>query len=411
MAGFGSIQEESRGPRGPWRDEGGFALIFGLVFTVLLTMVALRFQGLGGLEADLVQRQVTHSQALHLAEAGVERSIYELRLDPTWRGVDPLNGVAFADGDRSTPGGTGDYQVFLYDSTNNNQGLYDATIPAGQIRLEGTGTAGPSGTSSLRRVAAQVSLVTDFNVPSPIHIPGRVDSARLEDPGFRIDGYDTDPQTGVREATPCDTRYGVTSVGSVTTIRSELSDSGTSNQVVGLGSNPSVFQLPSSEGADVNQLVSRILAASAGQSFYTSLGETRIQSNTTWGSYPSDLRVVRVTGRLEVDSNTLSGAGILIVDNEFRIDNGANFNWKGLVIIHNRDGADGGEPELEDRGNGTVYGAVLLGGGDGESDLEIRNGSARFIYSCDALNAVASFLPAASTVQRVDTVSWREMSP
>ncbi|MBI2875938.1 MAG: hypothetical protein HYY20_03570 [Candidatus Tectomicrobia bacterium] len=398
---------------GPERDERGFVLIFSLVFTFLLALVALNFHGLGSTEADLVQRQVTHSQAFQLAEAGIERALYQLRLDPTWRGADPPNGVAFASHDRSLGGGT--YNVLLYDSTNDGRGLYDASLSPAEVRLSSTGTTGPTGASISRSVGAHAEIKSDFTdpedeehfLPGPIYVPGELNQVDLED-NFRIDGHDTDPQTGARETdSSCTLRHGITSLAGVGGILNELRSEGTEAQVEGVGSSPSVSRI--AQGVDIDQLVTEILNAAQGQGFYQTFQEKKIQTDTAWGSYPNDLRVVRVENKLRVKEQTLSGAGILIVEKELKVDAGATFNWTGLVIITKA----AGELKLEHAGRGTLYGALLIGGSDGRGTLELESeetGGPRFLYSCDALDAIAAAFPSFGSFRQITLRSWSEVS-
>lgn len=405
--------------RSKWRDERGFALVLTLVFAFLLTLVAMTFHGLGGVEADLVQRQITHSQALYLAEAGLERAMYELHNNPGWRGVDPPNGVAFADNDRSL--GNGRYAVLIYDGTNDNQGLYDCNLDpactagatAGRVRLSSTGTAGPNVVRSTRRIEVTASFDNRFNrhIPGLIYVQGRLDEVKLET-NFLIDGNNTNPLTGKREeADRCPPKYGMVSTDSVAEIIKELQDHKKTNQVLGKAppppapAIPSVAQVDPDPESNITTLISDILKAKSPNRTFT--GDKKVKNAETWGSYPGNMVVVEVRGELEVEG-ALSGAGILIVRNELEIEKGATFNWTGLVIMANENRKDS-EVEFEHEGKGTIYGALLLQGK--ESELELKPEGAGFFYSCKALEAVISSSPSFSIFRNVITELWKELSP
>jgi len=63
------------------RGERGIILPLVLIFALLLIISGLAFMSLGIQENSLVQREISKRQAFYLAEAGLERALYDLRQD------------------------------------------------------------------------------------------------------------------------------------------------------------------------------------------------------------------------------------------------------------------------------------------------------------------------------------------
>jgi len=114
-----------------------------LVILVLLTMGA-AFAAYSTNEGRIAERQKRIVKAFHIAEAGIERAIYDLREDytsdptaPGWYDGD-INGIAF------TP--TTSYVTFPYSSTTMNGGSYSVEFRSGGANTEmwvrSTGTLG-----------------------------------------------------------------------------------------------------------------------------------------------------------------------------------------------------------------------------------------------------------------------------
>lgn len=64
-----------------WSEEKGIILPLVLIFALLLMISRLAFMSLGIQENSLVQREISKRQAFYLAEAGLERTLYDLRQD------------------------------------------------------------------------------------------------------------------------------------------------------------------------------------------------------------------------------------------------------------------------------------------------------------------------------------------
>jgi len=130
------------GELGRKKEQGG-ALPIVLIFMLIFTVLGLGFMNLGAIESQLTTSNLSQKQALYVAHASVERAIQKLKADSVWRGAVPATGVGFAAGDNALAINvslSGTYQVIISDSTNDGQGLYDATLGANEVKLEGTGT-------------------------------------------------------------------------------------------------------------------------------------------------------------------------------------------------------------------------------------------------------------------------------
>ncbi len=85
----------------------GYILIMAMVFTTIMLIMGLAIIYLGQVESSLTRRAILEGQALQLAEAGVERAIWELRRHTDWTLVPPTNLWT------NEPLGAGTYSVVL----------------------------------------------------------------------------------------------------------------------------------------------------------------------------------------------------------------------------------------------------------------------------------------------------------
>lgn len=134
---------------------------------------------------------------------------------------------------------------------------------------------------------------------------------------------------------------------------------------------------------DINQLVS----SSVGQPNFVTIPGSNISSNMTFGS-PTDPQIVVPTGAggLEVMNGvTVTGYGILVIPNNFRID-AATFHWTGIVLVQ----PPSGEFRLDTGATGFINGALLLqASANGTTNVRTSDSdSSAFTisYSCDAID-------------------------
>lgn len=135
------------------------------------------------------------------------------------------------------------------------------------------------------------------------------------------------------------------------------------------------------EIANINQVVSD----SVGLPNYHPINDSNITSNQTFGS-PTDPWVVVAAnpGGLEVQAD-VTGYGILVIPNNFRID-AANFHWTGIVLVQ----PPSGEFRLDTGSTGSINGALLLQA-DANGTTNVRTSDSdsnnfTISYSCDAID-------------------------
>lgn len=133
--------------------------------------------------------------------------------------------------------------------------------------------------------------------------------------------------------------------------------------------------------ANLNQVVSD----SVGQPNYVTIPDANITSPVTFGS-PTDPQIVVAAnpGGLEVQAD-MTGYGILVIPNNFRID-AATFHWTGIVLVQ----PPSGEFRLDTNSTGSINGALMLQA-DANGTTNVRTSdsdSSNFTisYSCDAID-------------------------
>ena len=131
--------------------------------------------------------------------------------------------------------------------------------------------------------------------------------------------------------------------------------------------------------------IQQVVNDSVGQPNYFTIPNSTINSPVTYGSLTNPAIVVASDpGGLEVQAS-VTGYGILVVPNNFRID-AATFQWTGIVLVE----PPSGEFRLDTGSNGFINGALLLqakaSGTTNVRTSDSDSNSFTISYSCDAID-------------------------
>jgi hypothetical protein len=133
--------------------------------------------------------------------------------------------------------------------------------------------------------------------------------------------------------------------------------------------------------------IQQVVNDSVGQPNYFTIPSSTINSSVTYGSLTNPAIVVASDpGGLEVQNGaSVTGFGILVVPNNFRIDQ-ATFNWTGIVLVE----PPSGEFRLDTGATGFINGALLLqASANGTTNVRTSDSdssSFTISYSCDAID-------------------------
>ncbi len=120
--------------------------------------------------------------------------------------------------------------------------------------------------------------------------------------------------------------------------------------------------------------------------------------DVTFGS-PTNPVVVYVSNELEVGSVTMTGYGILIVNEEVEVNAPGFLNWTGIVLFGVCPTCIPDEFEME-ADNAMIYGSVIVGG----EEIEFEEaGNVR--YSCEAIAIANGVFNNVFSV-----ISWEEIT-
>ncbi|HET9183079.1 MAG TPA: hypothetical protein VFP59_13160 [Candidatus Angelobacter sp.] len=161
-----------------------------------------------------------------------------------------------------------------------------------------------------------------------------------------------------------------------------------------IGATGNVDSLISQVGANTLQsqisTINQVVSDAAGQPNFFTIPNSTISSPVTYGSVDNPAVVVAGdSGGLEIQAN-VTGYGILVVPNNFRIDS-ATFQWTGIVLVE----PPSGEFRLDNGANGFINGALVMQASSTTnvrtSDSDSRNFT--ISYSCDAIDLAFSAEP------------------
>jgi hypothetical protein len=164
---------------------------------------------------------------------------------------------------------------------------------------------------------------------------------------------------------------------------------------------PAVNQIdPSLLQNDVTT-INQVVSDAAGQPNYFTI-PSNLNGTQTFGS-PTDPAIVVAGGGLEVQNGAnITGYGILVVDNNFRID-AATFKWTGVVLV----APPSGEFRLDSGATGFINGSLLLqADASGTTNARTSDSDSNgftISYSCDAIDLAFQAAP-------LKIISYSELS-
>ena len=133
--------------------------------------------------------------------------------------------------------------------------------------------------------------------------------------------------------------------------------------------------------------IEQVVSDAAGQPNFFTIPNSTISSNVTYGSATNPAIVVAGdSGGLEIQNGAnVTGFGILVVPNNFRID-AATFRWTGIVLVQ----PPSGEFRLDTGATGFINGALIMqanaGGTTNVRTSDSDSSNFTISYSCDAID-------------------------
>ena len=421
------------------RPDAGNAMVVALLILFLMTSLGISYVAVTKGDKQIAGNQMTAAQAFEYAEAGISESLIRMS-DPTatppgtyigettpgttpgWgkyiindpgnSGLDPQYNATLSDGvdndgdaaiDESSEHypETGSKQFTLplasrldypwtkvrYKLNGANQVLLfgdhdnDPTTPARENTVRGVPELIITA-SGRKGVGAKAVTVEAIKWPLP-PMPGSVyaeGDMNFAGNSFYIDGHDHDfaaPYDTISGATPLP---GISSPNNAGAIAGSLTSQQEDN-VQGSGADPSVQTSP------LNLDIAAIAAGWVQMADVTYAGSQNNPSTADWGTI-GDLKVVHIAGDLDV-SGTSTGAGVLVIDGNFKM--GGTFNYNGIVIVlGDMDIVGGGSAKQ------VVGGVMVQGTLNGTS---VVNGNVKFVYSSAMISQLYS-------LTRYEISSW-----
>jgi len=365
--------------------ESGNTLVVVLLVLFLLTSLGISYVAVTKGDKQIAGNQMISSQAFENAEAGISEVLYRMSdpnagttiyigeptgtVTPGWgryvvndpgnSGLDPEYNRTTTDGLDNNGNAAVDESSEHYSEKGSKQGSLAISNKldypwvkvryklnsANQVVLFGDHDNNPSTpprenlvrgvpkiivTAAGRRGAAN-KVVTVEAVKWPL--PPMPGSVYTEGPmtfggnAFYIDGHDHDytaPYDTIAGAAPLP---GIATPNDPTTIATALGGQQDDN-VQGSGSDPSV------QSSNVNLDVQAIANAWSQMADITLVGDQNNPSTAGWGNVNAipqpDLKVVHIQGDLDISGN-MSGAGVLVIDGNFKM--GGTINWNGIVVV------------------------------------------------------------------------------
>ena len=270
---------------------------------------------------------------------------------------------------------------------------HPADVNRALMTARGTGSD-----NSLRSVKAFVIKSDIPNAP-----PGAIylatdnnTNATFNGNNFGINGNDVNYTNGLAGTAPAVPGLTTRTETNAQEARNSLNNQQKSN-VQGLGyipgspATPSVSAVNGPSGAQINQLITDLLARP-----HVTLGDSHINGNNAYGTEAApQITYLNNSGGVTFGNGTVTGYGILIVENSLTLN--GNLDFKGLVIVR------GTTNVTEVTGSATVWGSIWT------TDFNLTvGGHADIQYSSQALAVANQAGGPGALPAPVKIYSWRD---
>ena len=380
------------------REERGFVMVVGVIITSFLLLLALPFMFKINAERRLSDKSLKTLSALSLAEAGIDRAIWEMNSGDltSWSGDEDLQTMTINGFQSSAGSAIGDIQVSVIEPEGDN--------PV----IEATGSV-PFGSDTITR-KIRVALQYNYPIPAPenalnlygsptkhakvkifdhettpvgnINISG-FDNAGGEDRlAFAIE--DPDQLAAMIESLGKELGKGGTLEGVITGDPMETWEYGSEGKSfdasIGLADPDVSIDMETMEAyiqqlaADAQAMIPTqtifIEGKEAGDAFIDPDGDGYVNL----GGSEDDV-VLLTGGKLKLDGDlTIEGTGTLIFDGgKMEVKSVTSFDWDGDIYILGSDKKGDAELKIK-QGMFDITGDIyLIGEGDGKAKIEFNN--------------------------------------
>ncbi len=398
-------------------DERGMALVLAIIILMVLSVIGAALMANVNIETKMSGHKVRDTQAIAIAEAGVQEAILRIRNgdvpdDNNARGVTliynqvagsiPVSGADTTSVPTIPPAG----QYLNYTSATKNANVLSVRYKTrqGQIlkydenaatkintttgqKIYIISSTGRSGTAT-RQIYAEVTRAT-VNALARAAVAAKVG---INFGGnIAVCGHDhrMDTPEGTAPA-GCDAFLAPTGATHTSCLPGAWS-SGT----VTMGGSADLTGEPADMQQNQTGFYSGpwdVLAMSQSEWWSWVGSSVNNEPNNPHGIYHLDSDVVKQNGSGNYHYNGGDGEGLLYVDGDLRIN--GNFSYRGLLYI---------EGDLDINGDCWILGGLIV---KGKSSVKIANGSAVILYSSEAIaQKIAKY------GGDLKTIAWREVTP
>ena len=420
---------------GSLANESGAALIVALVFVVVIAiMVPVALHMTSG-EFARTANFKEDRQVFYLAEAGLEHGLSALKASDLKTFLNGPDGDNTATTDNGTVAGVGTPVTWngnLYNEVSFGNGtykfrLFDNNDEDGDLTTDadGLGFIESIGISADGTTKIMLALMHKIKVAMPpwaITTVGPLAEIEVDHADFTVEGVFPGTMNGYAidgtEDTTCagvngmalespgplefkgditdTTDWDPTPCTDASCIRFRMDSTGAEITGIGGGTvgNPDIVTGQTSLTAvDAANLFHQLTVVETPDYFWT---EYEPSTDVTFGS-PTNPVVVYVSNELQVDV-TMTGYGVLIVNEEVEVDNPGFLNWTGIVLFGACPTCIPDEFEME-ADNALIYGSVVVGGEEIEFE---ESGTIR--YSCEAIEIANGVFDNDFSI-----ISWKEI--
>ncbi|MFQ5716410.1 MAG: PilX N-terminal domain-containing pilus assembly protein [Nitrospinales bacterium] len=374
----------------PLQNQKGIALIMILLFLVLLAILSVAAITTTSSEIQRTASYVELKTAFYIADAGIEHAksvIKYIRFDSALAGADgdkaatADNGVLSLDGpaDAVVDFNNGSYSVLVSDNDDGDGDIDDDSD--GIVIIASTGTTAKGNSKTITAMVKKYDLdPNDF--PAAVTMPDPDVDIDMNSNAYLIQGNGSyrnpNPPYQALDDPSCPDKHGIATLDDVP--ETDYSPANSVDKIQGVGG-PSGDILTGDTTFTLLQLQEiRNTYLPFASAIYT--GTTNL-SDATLGTYANP-QVTYVNDSLTINGN-VSGAGILIVDRDFRVN--GSFVFQGIILIGICDTCPG---RFETgSGNAKIYGAIVVANPTSSFDVEARlkmTGNASIYYSCKAID-------------------------